>query len=156
MASAGEFLVEDVQLIFRNFAGKETTFNKGGERNFCVPLNPDQAAELEGRGWNVRVLQPREEGDDPTFYIQVKVSFKVRPPRIVVITSTGRKYVGEDGLEMLDYLEFETVDVLMNGSTWEVGDKGGIKAYLKALYLTLKEDALQKKYGIEGSELETS
>lgn len=143
---APEFMVEDARLIFRNFAGKETQFNHAGDRNFCVVLDPETAAGLELAGWNVRVLEPREEGDEPVSYIQVKVSFKNRPPRIVVISSTGRTHLGEDGLEMLDYADFANVDLIARGYIWEVNGKVGTKAYLQSLFVTLNEDALERKY----------
>lgn len=144
--AAPEFMIEGARLIFRNFAGKETKYNAAGERNFCVVLDPDTAATMEGDGWNVRVLEPREEGDEATPYIQVKVSFQNRPPRIVVLTSSGRSFLGEDTVEMLDYADIENVDLIARGFVWTVGDKSGVKAYLQSLFVTIEEDALERKY----------
>jgi hypothetical protein len=143
---APEFMIEGARLIFRNFAGAETRYNAKGERNFCVVLDPDTAQGLELAGWNVRVLEPREEGDEPTPYIQVKVSFKNKPPRIVVLTSTGRTHLSEDRVEMLDYAELENVDLIARGFVWEVNGKVGTKAYLQSMFVTLREDALERKY----------
>ncbi len=143
---APEFMIEGARLIFRNFAGAETRYNAKGERNFCVVLDSETAQGLELAGWNVRVLEPREEGDEPTPYIQVKVSFKNKPPRIVVLTSTGRTHLSEDRVEMLDYAELENVDLIARGFVWEVNGKVGTKAYLQSMFVTLREDALERKY----------
>lgn len=143
---APEFMVEGARLIFRNFAGEGSQFNREGDRNFCVVLDPETAADLELAGWNVRVLEPREEGDEATPYIQIKVSYKNKPPRVVVITSTGRKHLGENDLAMLDYAEFENVDLIARGYQWEVNGKTGTKAYLQSFFVKLREDALERKY----------
>ena len=40
-------VMENARLIFRNFSGNETRFNRNGNRNFCVIIdNPEQAEEL--------------------------------------------------------------------------------------------------------------
>lgn len=99
---AKTFMVEDATIIFRNFSGKEGQYNREGDRNFAVILDPQLAEEMVADGWNVRQLDPREEGEPPTPYIQVSVSFKNRPPRVVLLTSTGRTSLDESSVEVLD------------------------------------------------------
>ena len=63
MTKDNNVVLEGVRLVFRNFAGKETKFNTEGNRNFAVIL-PEAAAEaMKADGWNVKTLEPREEGD---------------------------------------------------------------------------------------------
>lgn len=138
--------IENARLIFLNFAGKEDKYNREGDRNFGVILPPDVAEAMLRDGWNVKVLQAREEGDEDTAYIQVAVSFKNRPPKIVMLTSTTRTHLNEDTVEALDYAEIETVDLILTPYVWEVNDKSGIKAYLKSMYVTIQEDELDRKY----------
>lgn len=146
MAEAKTFMIEDADLIFKNFAGNEDKYNRAGDRNFGVILPADVAAQMEKDGWNVRYLQPREEDDTPTPYVQVAVSFKNRPPRVVMITSTGRTPLTEDMVETLDYADIRMVDLIARGYDWEVNGKSGTKAYLQSMFVTIEEDALEQKY----------
>lgn len=147
-------MFEGATLIFRNFAGKEGQYNREGDRNFSVII-PDEtlAQTLLADGWNVKYLNPREEGDEPTPYLQVAVSYKNRPPRVVMISSVARTNVSEEMVEVLDYAEIENADLIVRPYDWEVNGKSGKKAYLKSLYVTIAEDALERKYAVaEASE----
>lgn len=142
-----KFTVEKAQIIFPNFSGREDQYNREGNRNFSILLDPDIADQLAADGWNVKTLKVREEGDEPQPYITIAVSYKIRPPQITLITSTGRKMITEDMVEALDGMEFSNVDLICIASHWSRpnGDSG-IKAYLKTMFLTLEEDELQRKY----------
>lgn len=133
---------------FRNFAGKEGRYNKAGDRNFCLLLNPEDADEMLKDGWNVRFLDPRDEGDEPTPYIQIKVGFggKGRPPKIVLVTKIGKTQVDEDTVNTLDWAEIEKADIAINPYHYEVNGKSGVKAYLKTMYVTIAEDDFEDRY----------
>lgn len=150
MANEKTVTVRNAVLRFRNFEGREEKFNRQGDRNFAVMLPEDVATQMEADGWNIKWLDPRDEGDSPQPYIQVAVSFKNRPPRITMITSGGRTVVKEEMLEVLDYAEFEKVDLIMRGYDWhiEATGKSGTKAYLQTLFATLREDELEREYAI--------
>lgn len=141
-----QILIEDATILFRNFAGKETEKNRKGDRNFCVLLDDDIAATLAEDGWNVKILKPKEEGDEPQPYLQVKVKFEIRPPKIVTITSGGQTFLTVDTVETLDYADIVKADVLINPYDWEVNGATGTAAYLKSLYVTIEEDVLERKY----------
>ncbi len=146
--AARTFMVEGAPIIFRNFAGKESQYNRPGDRNFAVILEQDIAAQLAADGWNVRTLEAREEGDEDTPYIPVAVNFKNRPPRIVLLTSTTRTQLDESSVEVLDWADIETADLIARAYNWEVNGKTGTKAYLQSLFVTITEDALEQKYRI--------
>jgi len=142
--------IEGAQIIFRNFEGKEGQYNRKGDRNFAVIIPTEEFAEqLLRDGWNVKYLQPREEGDVPTPYLQISVNFHNKPPRIVMITSTARTNLTEETVEVLDWADIATVDMIFNAYEWEVNGKSGVKAYLKTLYVTAEEDDLERKYAIQ-------
>lgn len=145
---AKTFTIEGAKLIFKNFAGNEGKFNVKGDRNFSVILPLDFAEQLLRDGWNVKYLQPREEGDEPVAYIKVSVSYKYRPPRVVMITSTARTPLDENMVETLDWANIETTDLICRGSYWESPTGSGIKAYLQTLFATVEEDELERKYAI--------
>lgn len=140
--------LENARLLFRNFAGEERAYNDKGRRNFCVVIPEDQVELLRADGWNIKFLPAREEGDEPLAYLQVKVKFGKRPPRIVVISSANRVTIDEETCSMLDWAEFETVDLIIRPYDWEVNGKSGRTAYLKTGFFTLYEDELEMKYAV--------
>jgi len=145
------FMVEDARIIFRNFSGKEGPYNKAGVRSFAVVLTSDVGLKMLNDGWNVHYLTSREEGEEATPFISVAVRFDIRPPRIVMITSAGRTTLTEEMVEVLDWADIRVADLIARGSHWDVNQKTGIKAYLQSLFVTIEEDALERKYSlIEG------
>jgi hypothetical protein len=145
---AKTFMVENARLIFRNFSGKEGQYNREGDRNFAVVLTPEVALDMIQDGWNVRYLDAREDGDPDTPYIQVAVSFKQRPPRVILLTSTSRTQLDEAAVEVLDWADIQVADLIARGYEWTVNGKSGIKAYLQSLFVTIEEDALERKYAV--------
>jgi hypothetical protein len=142
------FMVEDAEIIFRNFEGREGPYNKKGERSFAVVLTDEVAAQMLEDGWNVKFLEPREEGDNPRPFISVAARFDKYPPRVFLITTNSRTQLDESSVEVLDWTNFKTVDLIARGSYWEVNGKSGWKAYLQSMFVTIEEDALERKYAI--------
>lgn len=138
--------IEGARIGFRNFSGEEGRFNPKGRRNFCIFLEEDIAKDMEKEGWNVKWLQPREEGDEPQAYLQVKVVFGKIPPKIVLVTGRGKTRLDEDTVNILDWAEIQNVDLVIRPYNWEVNGNTGVSAYIKTMYVTLKEDEFESKY----------
>ena len=140
-------VLENRRILFRNFAGEEGRFNAKGNRNFNVVLEPEEAEAMLKDGWNVKYLTPREEGDEPLPRLEVTVKFGRIPPRVILITSRGKTALDEDMLKILDWAEIENVDLIVRPYEWgPIQGKSGVKAYLKSIYVTIREDELEKKY----------
>jgi hypothetical protein len=137
---------ENARILFRNFAGVEGKFNAKGDRNFSLLLDDETAQAMAEDGWNVKYLKPREEGDTPQARIEVSVSYKGRPPRVVMITSKGKTNLDESMVDILDWVDIEIVDLIINPYAWEVNGRTGVKAYLSSAYITIREDELDRKY----------
>jgi hypothetical protein len=140
--------IENAEIIFPNFSGKEGKYNQAGQRHFSVVLPQELADQMVEDGWNVRLLSPRDEGDPERPIIQVAVRFDIRPPRITMITSTARTVLDESTVEVLDYADIALVDLIIRSHSWEVNGKTGIKAYLQTMFVTIEEDDLERKYAV--------
>jgi hypothetical protein len=143
-------VMEGVWLIFRNFKGQEGPYNQAGSRTFAVKLDPEVAEVMKGDGWNVKELKAREEDEDdapPQSYLPVAIRFDIRPPNVWLITSRGRRRIKEEEIEILDEVDIINVDLIVRPYPWEVRGETGLKAYVKSLYVTILEDALELKYG---------
>ena len=127
-------VIENARLLFRNFSGRESKYNRAGQRNFCVYIDdPKDAQKLMDDGWNIRERPPREEGEDPRYYIQVAVSFENIPPTVYMIRN---------------------VDLTIGPYNWVIqegtkNEKRGVKAYLRSMYVTIEEDEFAEKYAGE-------
>lgn len=143
---------ENVKICFRNFSGAEGRFNPKGRRNFCVLLDSDTAEKMKADGWNIKYLNPREEGDEPQAYLQVSVKYRgkdgavTRPPKVYLLTGKGKTLLNEDNVNILDWAELEYVDLIIRPYSWEVGGKTGVKAMLKTMMAKIVEDELESKY----------
>jgi len=139
-------VMENARIGFRNFSGKEGKFNPAGKRNFCVFIETELAIKLEDDGWNVRWLQPKDEGDDRQAYLQVAVDYKNIQPKIVLVTSKNKTILDGESVNVLDWIEIKEIDLMIRPYNWSVNGKSGVKAYVKSMYVTIMEDIFEQKY----------
>lgn len=144
--------IENARILFRNFSGRESKYNRAGQRNFCVYIDdPEYAQKLIDDGWNVRIRPPRDDGDEARYYMQVSVSFDNIPPTVYMITKHNKTRLDEEGIDALDFAEIKTVDLTIRPYNWVIqegtrNEKRGVKAYLRSMYVVIDEDELAEKY----------
>lgn len=147
-----DLAIEDAEIRFSNFSGRKGKFNNEGDRSFCVLLNPDAADDLLREGWNVKTLTPKDPEDEPVPYISVKVNYNsLRKPVVNLITEINGKPVKKNNLDedticILDYAEIDKIDMVIRPYHYDVNGRQGISAYLKSMYVTIKEDPFAAKY----------
>lgn len=75
-------VIENARLLFRNFSGRESKYNRAGQRNFCVYIeDAADAQKLIDDGWNVRVRPPREDGEEPAIIFRWRSALRTFRPR---------------------------------------------------------------------------
>lgn len=140
--------IEEAQIKYRNFAGREGKYNREGDRNFCVVIEDENLAKrLIQEGWNVRVREGREEGEKDEYILQVKVSFRNRPPKIHLVTGKGKPVpLTEETVESLDYADIKHVNLVINPYPWNIRGDSGISAYLKIMWVEIEQDPFAERY----------
>lgn len=140
-APNGILQIDDAHIIFRNFAGAPSKFNREGDRNFAlVIVNEDIANELIAKGWNVKIKAPEEEGEAPFMYMTVKVRFSEYGPTVYLKSGDKMVKLDEESVACLDSIDILSVDLDIRPYDWEVNGKTGRAAYLKAIRVTQNID----------------
>lgn len=143
----GNITLEGARIIFRNFAGEASKYNRKGDRSFGVIIDdPDLAAQLSDDGWNVKILKPRDEDDRASYYLNVKVAFGNYPPEIYMVTSRNKNALDEETIGLLDTADIKFADIIIRPYSYDVQGQQGIAAYVKRLYVVIEEDHLAEKY----------
>lgn len=134
IAPRGILQINDAKIIFKNFRGEGDKFNREGDRNFALVIPTEEMAdELVKEGWNVKIKEPRDEGDTPFMYLPVKLKFNDRGPHIYVITNGCKVKLNEESVGMLDRIYIVSSNMDIRPYDWEVNGKTGRTAYLQSI-----------------------
>lgn len=143
----GILQIEDARIIYRNFAGVGSKYNREGDRNFAVIIpNQEIADELIADGWAVKIKPPRDEDDSPFMYLPVKIKFNNRGPAAYVKSVNSVQRLNEDTIGMLDEIDIQSVDMDLRAYDWEVNGKTGRSAYLQAINVIQNIDRFGAQY----------
>ena len=149
-APRGILQIDDARIAFRNFRGEGDKFNREGDRNFVLIIPTEEIADaLTKEGWNVKIRDPREEGDTPFMYLPVKVKFNDRGPQVYLATGNRRNRLDEGTVAMLDDIDINNVNLDIRPYDWEVNGKTGRTAYLQAIEVFQEIDRFAARYAEE-------
>lgn len=149
-APRGILQIDEARIIYRNFSGEGSKYNREGDRNFAVIIpTQEMADELINRGWNVRIKPPRDEDDMPFMYLPVKIKFNDRGPAAYL--KVGRRIVeiDEESISCFDHIDILSVDLDIRPYDWEVNGKAGRTAYLQSIHVTQEVDRFRERYAEE-------
>lgn len=146
--------IEDARIIYRNFTGVGSKYNREGDKNFAVII-PDQEIcdALVNEGWNVKIKPPREDGEEPFMFLPVKIKFNERGPAIYVKSGDSVTRLNEDTVGMVDDIDIVSVDLDLRPYDWEVNGKTGRTAYLQSMNIIQNIDRFGARYVDEGVEI---
>lgn len=139
--------IDDARIIFRNFSGAPSKFNREGDRNFAVIIPEQEIADaLIAEGWNVKIKPPREDGDTPFMYLPVKIKFNDRGPRVYLKSGSNIIRLDEESISCLDNVDIISVDLDIRPYDWHVNGMEGRTAYLQSIQVTQEVDRFYDQY----------
>ena len=149
-APRGILQIDEARIIYRNFSGIGSKYNREGDRNFAVVIpNQELADALIEENWNVKIKPPRDEDDTPFMYLPVKVKFNDRGPSIYLKTGTAMNKLDEESVSCLDNVDILSVDLDVRPYDWDVNGKTGRTAYLQSICVTQEIDRFAERYSEE-------
>lgn len=147
MADNRPIIIENAEIRYRNFEGRQGMYNKEGDKNFVVLLDRDFAQQLANEGWVIKQLKPRDDEEEPQPYLSVNVKYDGPfPPVIKMVNSRGTVELDDESVSVLDQVEIGNVDLTIRPYDWSFNNNSGRKAMVKRMYVTVIEDPLELKY----------
>ena len=149
-APRGNLQIDDARIIYRNFAGAGSKYNREGDRNFAVIIPEKEMADaLIAEGWNVKIKPPRDEDEDPFMFLPIKVKFNDRGPNAYLQTGARMNRLDEESIACLDDVDIISVDMDVRPYDWEVNGKAGRTAYLQSIKVVQEVDRFAARYAEE-------
>lgn len=140
-------------IIYRNFSGKPSQYNKNGDRKFTIVIDdPEVAQRLSSYGWNIKVRPSKNDGEEPfcTLDVRVRLDLEWAKPKIKQFTRNSSMWVTEGNIGNFDDVEFERVDIVLRQYAWKnVRGESGIAAQLSEMYAKIAEGVLEAKWAEE-------
>ena len=152
-APRGILQIDDARIIYRNFKGEASKFNREGDRNFALIIpNEELADSLIAEGWNVKVKPPRDESDDPFIFLPIKVKFNDRGPNVYLVTGDRQNKLDEESIGCLDDVDIVSVNLDVRPYDWgPIGpdQKCGRTAYLQSMEVIQEIDRFARRFAEE-------
>ena len=156
-APRGVIQIDDARIVYRNFRGEGSKFNREGDRNFAVII-PDQeiADELIAKGWNVKIKPPRDEDDAPFMYLPVKVKYDEKDldeegnpkgPSAYLTSGNNMIKLNFHTISCLDDIDIACVNLDIRPDNWTMPNGScGTSAYLQVINVIQDVDRFHSTY----------
>ena len=146
-APRGILQINEARLVYRNFRGEGSKYNREGDRNFSIVIESKEMADaLVERGWNVKVNTPDDPDELPFITLPVKVKFNDRGPNVYLVIGEKTVRLYEDTVKRLDEIDIICANLDIRPYNWEVNGKTGVSAYLKSIEVFQDVDRFSAKY----------
>ena len=150
--------LEDVKIMrgnYKNFSGRKSEYNRVGWRTFCIIIDDMAFAEqLKEDGWNIKIKAPKEAGDRPVYYLQLKLGYNTDESNVngkQFSNPVVKRVCGENIVDLtpitcgeLDDNEITSIDVRFRPSFWNIRGETGYSGYVKELVAIVKPSLADK------------
>lgn len=165
--------IDDARILFPNFEGRESMYNRKGDRNFSIAIDDfEMAEELYNRGWNIKVesgdkefvdslnergwgakLKPDMPSDEPPrMRLNVKVKYtrrddgSVNGPKATLLSGRNEVELDEESIGTIDHIDRERVDLDIRPYDWELpSGKSGRSAYLSYIEVVQRTNRFEAR-----------
>lgn len=146
-APRGILQIDDARLVYRNFSGTGSKYNREGDRNFAVVIPDEEMADaLTEQGWNIKVKPPRDEDDTPFYYLPVKIKFNESGPVAYLKSGKVLAKLDEETIGCLDDVDMLSADLDIRPYNWVVNGKSGRTAYLQGIRVHQQVDRFAQQH----------
>ncbi len=147
----GTLVFEDAQMIFRDFSGRESKYNRDRKRSFAIVIDDEQVADdLIQLGWNVKELKRRDEDEPMRWRLSVRLDMtKARPPKVMRVTRHSQVQLStNEEIETLDGDDILDISAVVRPYRYEDRDTGEMRnsAWLKELWVRVDDNIFADKY----------
>ena len=149
-APRGILQIDDARIVYRNFSGVGSKFNREGDRNFSVVIPDEELRDkLTEDSWNVKSKPSRDEDEPPFMHLPVKIKFNDRGPNVYLVSGRKRVKLDEETIGLLDDIDILTVNLDIRPYDWDVNGKTGRTAYLQSMEVVQVLDRFAERFAEE-------
>lgn len=153
----GILQIDDAKIVYRNFKGEGSKYNREGDRNFSLIIpNREIADKLIEEGWNVKIKPSNNDEEDEFITLPIKVKFNDRGPQVFIVSGESHRKLKEDTVAMLDDIDIASVDLDIRPYDWTIqegtpNEKSGRTAYLQSIKVIQNIDRISAQFAEEES-----
>lgn len=151
-APNGILQIDNARIIFRNFSGLPSKYNREGDRNFALVIPDRELADKlandkngYGVGWNVKIKPPRDEDEEPYMFLPVKLKFNSRGPSVYLVSGNNRVKLDEETISRLDKVEILNVNLDIRPYDDIINEKPFRSAYVQAMEVNQRTDRFSER-----------